>query len=366
MTLRGEAAIIGIGELPTQRSTPGRSMIGLMGDAARIAIHDAHLTPKDIDGLVTEGGVVYPGFASEYLGIRPKFASGSSMMGASGPTGVLLAAMAVQNGLANNVLVVIGQARNPAIPMSPPGQPTFRSEFEDPYGMSAGANTGYGLIYKRHMEEYGTTEDQLAHIANNQRFNALENENSVFKGQAITHQDVLDSRYVNYPIKLLETVMPCGGAAAVVVTSAERASASLNKPVYILGAGAAVQSLTGWKRPKLTETPVAQSAPTAFAMSGYTPRDMQFAQFYDCYTILEAVCLEDAGLVPKGEIGPFFASTDTTYKGEFPINTDGGQLSGGQPGLAGGFRHVVEAARQIMGRGGVRQIERNDIGLVNG
>jgi acetyl-CoA C-acetyltransferase len=78
------------------------------------------------------------------------------------------------------------------------------------------------------------------------------------------------------------------------------------------------------------------------------------------------VCLEDAGIVPKGEIGPFFESTDTTYKGSFPINTDGGQLSGGQPRLVGGFRHVVEAARQIMGKAGVRQVPRNDIGLVNG
>ena len=95
------------------------------------------------------------------------------------------------------------------------------------------------MIYKRHMEEYGTTEEQFAKMAVNQRFNTLENENSVFKGQAITHQDVMESRYVNYPIKLLETVMPCGGAAAVVVTSAERASASFNNPVYILGAGAA-------------------------------------------------------------------------------------------------------------------------------
>ncbi len=78
------------------------------------------------------------------------------------------------------------------------------------------------------------------------------------------------------------------------------------------------------------------------------------------------MCLEDSGLVPKGEIGPFFESTDTTYKGTFPINTDGGQLSCGQPNLAGGFRHVVEGARQIMGRAETRQVARNDICLVNG
>ncbi len=77
-------------------------------------------------------------------------------------------------------------------------------------------------------------------------------------------------------------------------------------------------------------------------------------------------CLEDAGLVKKGEIGPFFASTDTTYKGTIPINTDGGQLSCGQPGLAGGFRHVVEGVRQLMGRAGPRQIARNDICMTNG
>ena len=78
------------------------------------------------------------------------------------------------------------------------------------------------------------------------------------------------------------------------------------------------------------------------------------------------MCLEDAGLCPKGEIGNWFDSNDSTYKGNYPINTDGGQLSGGQPQVGGGFRHVVEAARQIMGKAGPRQVARNDLGIVNG
>ena len=79
------------------------------------------------------------------------------------------------------------------------------------------------------------------------------------------------------------------------------------------------------------------------------------------------MCLEDAGFCKKGEIGPFFDSTDTNYKGSFPVNTDGGQISGGQPvGGAGGFRHVIEAARQIMGRAGERQVAKNDLAMVNG
>ena len=78
------------------------------------------------------------------------------------------------------------------------------------------------------------------------------------------------------------------------------------------------------------------------------------------------MCLEDAGFMPKGEVGPFFESVDTTYKGEFPINTQGGQLSKGQPSLAGGFGLVTDAVRQIMGRAGERQVARNDLCMVNG
>ena len=80
-----------------------------------------------------------------------------------------------------------------------------------------------------------------------------------------------------------------------------------------------------------------------------------------------AVSLEDAGFCNKGESGAFYQSTDTTIQGTLPINTDGGQLSGGQPGgNAGGFRHVVEAARQIMGKAGERQVPRHDLAAVNG
>ena len=79
------------------------------------------------------------------------------------------------------------------------------------------------------------------------------------------------------------------------------------------------------------------------------------------------MCLEDAGFCEKGEIGPFYDSVDTTHKGEFPINTDGGQLSAGQPvGGAGGFRHVIEAARQLMGRAGERQVAKHDLCMANG
>jgi acetyl-CoA acetyltransferase len=218
------------------------------------------------------------------------------------------------------------------------------------------------------MFEYGTTQEQFAKCAVDQRFNAMENENAVWKGQSITIEDVLNSRFTNDPLHLLECVMPCSGANAVIVTTADRAVSLPNPPVYILGfGGPATSHNLIWQEEQVATSPVVMSAPTALQMAEYSIKDMQFAQFYDCYTILAMMCLEDAGLVPKGEIGPFYESTDTTYKGEFPINTDGGQISGGQPGgIGGGFRHVIEATRQIMGRAGVRQVERNDLCLVNG
>src|SRR5205823_2487718 len=161
----------------------------------------------------------------------------------------------------------------------------------------------------------------------------------------ITIQDVLNSRYTNEPLHLLECVMPCSGAHAVIVTSAERARSLPNPPVYVLGIGgpAAKRDIL-MQDDDITVTPVIFSGPAALQMAEYSVRDVQFAQFYDCYTILVMSCLEDAGICPKGEIGNFYETTDTTYKGTFPINTDGGQISAGQSANSGGgFRHVLEA-----------------------
>ena len=132
------------------------------------------------------------------------------------------------------------------------------------------------------MHEYGSKDEQFARMAVNQRFNALQNPNAVFQGQPLTLEDVLNSRYASEPIHLLETVMPCGGAAAAIVTSAERASSFSNRPVYLLGAGgAATNHDLLWQDSTFTETPVTLSARRAFEMAGCGPRDIQLAEFYD-------------------------------------------------------------------------------------
>ena len=281
--LRAKAAIVGIGELPTLRQYPGRSLYSLSADAARLAIADAGLSKEDIDGLITSGPDVFPPDLSEYIGISTSFTEGTTLMGASGAHSIALASMAIDAGLANHILCVFGGTRDPAVGGARRGRPeaSQRTEFEDPYGPVVAANGGYALIKRRHMHEFGTTDEQFAKVAVDQRFNAVKNENAVFKGQPITLQDVLDSPMVSDPLHLLECVMPCAGAFACVVTSAERAMSMPNRPAYILGMGVSATHALGWQSPDYTTTPATRSAAKAFEMAGYGPKDMQFAEFYD-------------------------------------------------------------------------------------
>ncbi|MSQ40258.1 MAG: thiolase family protein [Dehalococcoidia bacterium] len=282
MTLRGVAAIVGISEIPTRRTIPGRSTLGLMAEAVKMALDDAHLRKEDVDGLV---GEMFPGGPAEYMGIKPRFCQGVQLAGATGAACIEIAAAAINAGLAQTIVVTLTQAREAAgyMPLETggPGASTG-SEWESWLGPAAGANNGYGLLYRRHMHEFGTTERQLARIAANQRFNALQNPNSAFQGQPITLEDVMNSRYINEPLKMLESVMPAAGGGAVIVTTAERAKAMPNRPVYVLGAAVGVSHGSHpWQLERTTTSAVSMTAPDALKMAGYRAKDMQFAQFYD-------------------------------------------------------------------------------------
>ncbi len=283
MSLRAKAAIVGIGEIPTRREYPGRTTISLMAEAAHLALQDAGIRKEDLDGVITNAPSVSPLTFAEYLQFQPAFCEWAGVQGASGAYSIAMAAAAIHAGLAHTVLCVLGGVRNPdpAVPSAATAR-TVGSEWEAPYGPGAAATGRYALMKRRHMYEFGSRDEQFAKIAVDQRFNALQNPNAVFQGQPITVEDVVNSRYVNEPLHLLECVMPCAGAAAAIVTSAERAPSFPNRPVYLLGAGAgATTHDVVWQEQNLTTTPVAISARRAFQMAGYGPRDMQFLEFYD-------------------------------------------------------------------------------------
>ncbi|MGH7987951.1 MAG: thiolase family protein [Candidatus Binataceae bacterium] len=369
MSLKGKAAAIGIGELkPTKDAPPEATPLKLMGQVAAEAIADAGLEKRDIDGFLVgmpfaDPGMLYPASAAEVLGINPRMLNQVDIGGAS-PAGMIWrAAAAIDAGLCNAVLCIVadlnrtGDQRVPVV--------SVQREFEAPYG-NIGANCGYAMIANRHMFEYGTKPEQMAKIAVDQRTNALKNPLATFNDKPLTIADVLNSRMIVDPLHLFEIVSPCSGGAAVVVASPEVAKRAKHPPVWLLGAGEYSNHASITYAPSLTDSPIKPAADTAFNMAGVARKDIDLVCPYDCYTITVLVTLEDAGFCGKGEGGSFAMEHDLSYAGDFPCNTHGGQLSFGQPGLGGGMSHVTEAIRQLMGRGGERQVKDAHLAYVNG
>jgi acetyl-CoA acetyltransferase len=374
LQLSRKASITGISELPPQKDGRGLRTLDLLAQAARLAIEDAGLLKSDIDGLLVtppseDTAFMWPAQVAEYLQIFPASLNMVELGGASAAGCVNRAALLVAAGICRHCLCLSGGVWGTRVFNDREGKSAVMSgaelEYELPYG-PMGFNSGYALAARRHMHEYGTTPEQLAKIAVDQRRSALLNPLALFNQSALTVEEVLASPLIVDPIHLLEIVRPCSGAAAVVVSRAETALDAPCPPVAILGMGEACTHDSIVYAPSLTATPIALSAKRAFAMAGVKPGDMDLVSLYDCYTITVLLTLEEAGFCPRGEGGRFVASTDLSFQGALPCNTHGGQLSCGQPSYAGGMSHVIEAVRQLRGQAGKRQVERRRLAFVNG
>ncbi len=368
MSLKGKAAAIGIGELKPLKDPGDETPFSLMAKVSAEAIADAGLEKKDIDGFLVgmpfaDPGMIYPAAAAERLGLQTRDAQRRRYRRRERRRNDLARRRRDRCGMCNAVLCLVadlnrtGDQRVPVVSM--------QREFEAPYGM-IGANCGYALIARRHMSEYGTTPQQMAKVAVDQRKNAMKNPLATFNDKELTIDDVLNSRMICDPLHLFEIVSPTSGGAAIIVASPEVAKRSKNPPVWLLGAGEFANHSSITYAPSITTSPIEVAAANAFKMAGLKPKDMHLVCPYDCYTITVIVSLEDAGFCKKGQGGPFVAEHDLTYAGDFPCNTHGGQLSFGQPGLAGGMSHVTEGIRQMMGRGGARQVKNASLAYVNG
>ncbi len=379
--LHGGAAIVGIAEFAPERK-PSRSWMGceVYSELARQALDDAGMSIRDVDGIITgnnlqEAQMFIPATLIEYMGIESHFSEVLDLGGASGAGAVMRAAAAIEAGLCETVVCIIHTTMpqiNPNVPRIQRardwgggvwGSP--QAEFEIPFGAIQGSY-GYAMIANRYRHEFGLTYEQLAKIAVDQRTNALANPKAVFRGQPITIDDVLNSPMIVDPLHMLEIVMPCFGGAAVVVTSKERAARGRNRPAYVIGAGENTTHRSVTYDPDFTHSPIKAAADRAFAMAGIKRDEVDMASLYDCYTITVLLTIEDAGFCAKGEGPKFVEEHDLTYKGDFPMNTHGGQLSFGQSGMAGGMSHITEAYLQLTGRAGERQLKRCDTVFVNG
>ncbi len=373
-TMRGAAAIVGIGELQPQRTRPDRDTLSLLTEACFAAIQDAGLKKSDIDGLIMEPEIMgsasgFNAVAAEHMGIFPTWATGCDVQGAGGVVMALQAAAYVNAGLADFVLCGTATPIDPNGPRGdfPRRTETAINEFTAPFGPVVAANGWYAMIASRHEALYGTTVEKRAKIAVDQRYNANHNPWAIFYDAPITVQDVVNSRIVSDPLHLLECVMPVSGACAFVVTRAEIAQGMRHQPAYVLGGAHSIERNHLAHVGEITIAPAGRAARKAFRMAGYGPRDMQLLEIYDSYTITVICELEDAGFCEKGEGGDWIQEQDLTFKGNLPLNTHGGQISYGQAALAGGCSHVTEAVRQIRRTAGERQVPGpTDIALVTG
>jgi acetyl-CoA C-acetyltransferase len=377
------AAIIGIAELPAERKQTRPALFTLDQYAllAKMVVDDAGVDATLVNGLITHGvaesAMFAPATLSEYLGLPLDFGERVDLGGASSAGMVWRAAVAVELGLCDAVLAVVpGSLTLPQSQRSPAAAPSWygassnvfgspQAEYEIPYG-NVGQNAPYAQIAQRYAASYGYDAAALAKIAVDQRTNARAHPGAVFHGKPITVDDVLNSAMIADPIHMLETVMRVQGGAGVLIANADIARTAKHRPVWIKGFGEHIAFKTPTYAQELLTTPVARSADKAFAMAGLERSDVDVASIYDCYTITVLMTLEDAGFCGKGEGMAWVTSHDLTFAGDFPLNTAGGQLSFGQAGMAGGMHHVVDAARQVMGRSDDAQVAKCNTAFVSG
>jgi acetyl-CoA acetyltransferase len=366
VSLRGRAAIVGVADAvsPTgELDSHGRA---LEAHVIREALDDAGLMLADVDGVCHAQSSV--GLA-EYLGIHPRFTESTSTGGSSYEIHVEHAAAAIAAGLCEVVIGVYAatprsdrrHGRSRAF-QRPPG-PDPMAEWELPYGMRMPMGP-YALAASRHMAEFGTTSEQLAEIAVSTRAWAAMNPRARYRDR-ITVDDVLASPMQSSPLHLLDCCLVTDGAGAFVMTSAERARDLAKPPVYLLGAGTCHDHGMISQMPDLTVTPGVVSGASAFGQAGIKPSDVDVLMAYDSFTITALLHLEDLGFCAKGEGGVFAEDGRTAPGGLLPMNTNGGGLSYTHPGQYGMFL-IVEAARQLRGEAGPRQVRGAEIAVAHG
>ena len=354
-----DIAVVGYGETKIERRS-GRTTFEWASAAMEQILGRAGLKPSDIDGFATN--VAHSESANQYattymcdaLGLEPRWMQVSDHGGGAALAGVSRAAMAIQSGMCDMVLVL--GADSPTSYWR--GQNLgYRIEFWDPTGIQ-GPPGGFGLLMHRYMDRYELKFEALGKLAVTQRDGAILNDNALETlRKPITVDDYLDSRMISTPLRLLDSVMFADGGNGVLVTSTERARAmGFEKMVHPVAYAEIVNFNGRQAQPDITETGFSVVGPEVLDKAGMAASDIRMVHPYDDFLIAEMLQLEQIGFCGRGEGSDFLLDTDTSHAGALPINTGGGQISCGQVGLASGMTNMVEAVRQMFGEAGARQV----------
>ncbi len=363
-SLQRAAAIVGAAETARVDVQPDRSELSLHAEAALAALVDAGLTPADVDGLATAGP--RPSQIAEYLGIVPRWVDGTAVGGCSFLVHVGHAAAAIAAGYASVVLITHGESGRSRVGVERrvPSPATPWGQFEMPFGVF-GAPTMFALPVVRHMARFSSTEEQFAAVAVATRRWAQLNPKATMR-EPLTVEDVLTSRLVAWPLRLLNCCLVTDAGGALVVVSGERARAFPRTPVWLLGRGEAVAHQNVSQMRDLSHSEAYRvSGEEAFRMAGVGPAEIDHAMLYDAFTHTPVYMLEALGFVRPGEGAAFFAEMRTAPGGTLPVNTNGGGLSHTHTGMYGMFA-ILESVAQLRGDAGARQVEGIELSLAHG
>jgi acetyl-CoA acetyltransferase len=369
------SVLSGVGQSQTGRRL-NRSPLDLTLEACLQALDDAGLSPSQIDGLCTWPGDVYvsdgfsgPGTPQLQDALRLELNWHQGGIEGPGQLGAVINAMlAVAAGLCRHVLVYRtvtessgqqGGNRARAISSDTSRLPHY-AQWMVPYG-SISSPTWMAPFATRYMAEFGMTREQLGQIAVTARANAALNENAIYRAP-LSLDDYMQARMISTPLCLYDCDVPADGSTAFVISAAD-AVADLRRPgLRFEAVGTALTDRPSWdQRADLTTMAAADAARQMWSRTTLKPGEVDVAGLYDGFSILTVFWLESLGLCPRGEAGPFLESGAITRIGAIPINTGGGQLSGGR---LHAFGHLHEVAMQLRGDAGARQIPGAQVGVV--
>lgn len=375
LAFSGAASIVGIAETDYMRGAQV-PINELILQASMAAITDSGLTPADIDGVIPPPGFISTEEIAADLGMPEIRYSVTVHMGGASPTAALQsAAMAITAGIADAVLVTLGWNGYSAMRPRPDAPASRRKmdlgpvletsrNFYAPYGVRSAAQW-YSLYLQSYVTTYGVEPSDAAEIALACREHAHLNDKALMRGRPMTLDDYLESPMIAGPLRKFDCCLETDCAAAIVLTSTERARDLPHKPVVYLGGAEGhpypADEITN--RPDLLQLGLHRAAPRAFAMAGVSPLDMDFLQIYDCFTYVVMMELEALGMCAAGGAKDFVKDGNIRLGGRYPMNTHGGLLSQGH---CWGLNHLVEATRQLRHEAGRAQVEGCELGVVTG
>ena len=363
-----DIAIIGYAETPIERRS-GKGAYELAGEVMTEILEKTGVEHTAIDGLGSNvpaseaGNSFWTNMLADALGLTPRWSQITDIGGSSIIGNVARAAAALKTGMCSMALC-LGTDSSEGRRMNNGG---YRTEFVDTVGL-LGPAAAFGFLSNAYDQMYGLNLEALGALAVAQRNGAVVNPNACETfSKPITVEDYLDSRMIATPIRLLDCVMRCDGASAVLMTTTERArQMGVQKMVHPV-AYAEISNFDGTNPlPDPTISGFSAVGPEVLAKAGMTPGDIRQFHPYDDFLIAVMLQLEQIGFSSTGKGGEFLLETDISPTGALPINTGGGQISCGQPGLAGGGVNLTEAVRQMFGEAGERQVPDPENAMVTG